>query len=388
MKYTHWNNFLLSSDDMEKIAISSADLERLVINPAIKNKTLVVGRKSAGMSDLGKTHIKLLKKRLKQLKAQGAHPNEINEFKFAIKSLKNTMNDPSKVIPNRRVQGGIAFRNYSKRDMSDVSFPNSVRTELANVQAHMHEQYPGLSMPHTSKFLKGYKGVAFINKNPAKGMRNMVDTRRILEDKNETRAFKNLVAAHELEELDPVRKSLGGKWSKHKDISDSTHNSMQAIGDIQRVRSMPRNDAPLTQEKFRLMRESEIDEMLEHAPGLAPVLKEHSSLRNLHFDVDVSKTVRNNRMHNKMLEAGLANKSQAYQDYVKRKYFKPTDYDQVYAEHKQLVEPRINRHMKRHIGKTLDNVQAIREREAADAPILQQSMDNLKKYTNKGVGGV
>jgi hypothetical protein len=374
---------------MEKIAISSKDLEKLVINPAIKNKVLHVGNITEGEALLRqhKNNYEALKDFIRLSKKKNMSPSYINELNLGKKQLKAMINQArlDAKMNNKKIMGGIGLRNSDMpKELNMEHLPIAIRSKISN--AIGQEPIPKTGRDFSNYLVSKRPGTAFLSNNPIKDLRTtalngskkqLKAYDRVLADKKESRAFNNLVGAHELEELDRAKKLSGVKWSHHKDVSGSSHIGLQSIGDIQRVRSMPRNDSPLAQNAFRTMREREIDAMIDHAPGLSPILREHSSFRNMDFDKNIKRIVEHNKNHNDLLEHFMRDKSETYKNYVRNKRFLPTDYDQVYNQHKQIVEPRINRHMKRHIGNVLDNSAAIKQLEARDKQNLLPTSSSI-----------
>ena len=383
MKHTNWDLALLDeSIGMDKIAISSKDLEKLVIKPAVKAKRLVMdapdtlNRKQFDYNN----KYKLLKGRLKELKARGANQDLIDEFKRNVKKAKKKLNS-GKLSDRGMDQPAVAFRHKQLNAFSDPSLSTKERLESALEYRRLVES--GMKNKDVKRYLdKKYKGTAFVSHDlleKQKSSRDLID--KIMLDPKESKTYKNLVGAHELEELQDPRKTLGTKWGANRGVSKGSHHALQSIGDIQRVRSMPINDSPLAQKAIRSQRLDEVDAMLAHAPGLSPVLKGYSSKSN---DIDsmVRSIIEENKIHNSNLQARVANMGEGAKSYISKK-LKPTDYNEVHQMVRNTEEPRINRHMKRHIGNVLDNSKEIKKLETGpNADYLQKVIGDIE---NKNV---
>jgi hypothetical protein len=394
MHYAHWNEFLLNSGDMEKIAISSKDLFEKVIKPAQRQGRIIFTPKVMKSPDrlITKNQLRYLKGEIRSRKLMNTdmygapksleEARKIDELKKSTKAFKK---EQKMFDSNKNPNSGFARPIITPADVLNKN--NSIRQRLGfhNVLKNYYTD-KSLSARQALKQMprgagKGTAVVQPIEAFPFSRMGIPEEAKQYFnKNKKEYRAFSSLVGAHELDELDGASKKFkpGNKWIRSR-FSRASHNSLQGLQDLQRVRSMAPNDAPVAQKAVRQMRFREIDAMIKHAPGLKPVLRGYSS-NPRDIEKIVKQTIRENKNFNAVLRARAEGLGQNAQNYIGKR-FKPTDYESVYKSVRAAEEVRINRHMKRHIGNTLDNLPQVQHAEKRLKPQLKGI---LKKKEYKG----
>ncbi len=202
----------------------------------------------------------------------------------------------------------------------------------------------------------------------------------LLKDTEDARAFRQIVANHELNESNPKIKGGG----RHTMISSSHASSKVPINDFNVINTLGK-EAPTAQAIFRDIREREIDDMRSLSPGLNRLLEPMSGGEK-GFQERISnradQMLADNKAHNEKILSRVP--EHKHSNPIVQARLKPTNAEQLreMAEQETRKSGRLNRTMQSHVANILDNNPEVHRREQERVNTIKESLEKVKTIPN------
>lgn len=216
----------------------------------------------------------------------------------------------------------------------------------------------------------GFSGSAY-KREDVGSLRNL---RRLEKNQSDKDALRSLVLNHELNESNYGKFKHGGEFVR---ANQHGHFGTQGLHDVTTVNTM--KESPRAQAAMRNLRKDELNDMIEAAPGLKRVLEpmsggEHGFRQRIGKLAD--ETLQKNIEHNNRILSKVP--EHAHNHPMVQKRLLPTDMVTIREQSEQAIRKsgRLNRNLRQHVGKVLDNLPSTKQK-------VERQIEILKRFSKR-----